>query len=68
MGGDAEVRCHQCSQTLSPGSGYCVSCGFNNSDVESRKFGLEQEAGERIERARIFGKLFRFLRVLRVGR
>lgn len=58
------TKCAQCNQPLSSGSGFCIGCGFNNTDLDARKYGVEQDAKDRIERAKVLSKLFRFIRWL----
>ncbi len=57
-----EATCPRCRQALPAESRYCIACGFSGVDADSRKYGAQQEAHHRIERARQLAKLFRFLR------
>ena len=43
------------------GSNYCLACGYDNGDALTKQVNLVQRANDRIERAKILGKLFRFL-------
>lgn len=54
-------KCLQCNQPLTSDGGYCLSCGFSNTDTGARKQLLMQSADQRIERARIFSRIFRFI-------
>ena len=60
MKSQAALNCQRCRQPLSQGNTYCVSCGFSNGDIESRKLSAFQEADRRIEMARLRSKLYRF--------
>ncbi len=54
-------KCLRCSQPLTSDGGYCLSCGFSNTDATARKHLLVQAADQRIERLKLFRKIFRFI-------
>ncbi|QDT11641.1 hypothetical protein [Planctomycetes bacterium K23_9] len=54
--------CARCRQPLPADSGYCMDCGFNNTDLVAKSYGVHQQADRRIERAKMLSKLFRFIR------
>ena len=63
-----EPKCCRCQQELSPGMGFCVACGFDNTDLHSKRFEVEQKAEQRIYRAKLFANLFRILGWVRILR
>lgn len=56
-----DMKCLRCQQALSVGSGYCVSCGFQNIDIEAKKYRLEQKSRRRADRARALSKFYRLM-------
>ena len=68
MADTTRVRCGRCQDTLMAGSNYCLACGYDNGDALTKQVNLVQRANDRIERAKILGKLFRFCRFLGLGR
>ena len=56
-----ESKCLKCRQPLTSDGGYCLSCGFNNTDTVLRKHQLIQRADRRIEFLRGLRKVFRFI-------
>ena len=52
-------KCPLCEQELLLGSTFCVACGYDSSDLESRKIAAVQEADGRIRRAKSLGRFFR---------
>lgn len=62
MAEESGAKCQRCQQALPAGTGYCVACGCDNTDIVAKKFGALQESQKRIERAGLLRKIFRFLR------
>ncbi len=38
-----------------------MSCGFQNTDIDAKKFGVLQESQKRIDRARLLSKFYRLM-------
>jgi|GEM_PF-1840566 predicted amidophosphoribosyltransferase len=59
--------CMRCQQPLSKGSGFCLSCGFQNEadSVHSRQLEIDNKLESRSARFRFLSKLLAFLGIAR---
>lgn len=65
MSESSGVKCQRCQQPLSADSGYCVSCGFDNTDIASKKFAVDQAYDKRMKHLGFLRNIFRFFRIMR---
>ncbi|WP_040766763.1 hypothetical protein [Novipirellula maiorica] len=68
MPNETQTTCPCCLKQMTTSDESCPTCGYSDRDVHSRRLQLEGEAERRIERARMLGKLFRFLRLTHLFR
>ncbi|MEM6474140.1 MAG: hypothetical protein AAF802_31675 [Planctomycetota bacterium] len=61
MSGKNVTKCLQCGESLTSDGGYCLTCGFSNTDHVARKLRVVQQAYQRIERQKLLSKFFRFI-------